>query len=207
MIAPMLASRGEVEEEEQDAATGENASDHASSGAPSLVEGIQLVLDNAATFGAFGSEGPTEWWVDPNEEDYSDDFSSPDDDDREGAADHGGEDAVSSYQSCFEVMQQIIDEGLTLPNQAAPSRERRYAHWPELKHARVCWFAITWRLWHEYTADLTVGLDGHTEFDFHTMQLSGKVGAFVNLPRDKMILAARSIIFGPAPRIPPTASA
>ena len=97
MIVPMLASRGEVEEEEQDAATGENASHNTSSAAPSLGEIVQLVLVDAATFGLVSD----------------------------------------SAQSRFEQMQQIIDEGLTLPNQAAPSRERRYAHWPELEHARV----------------------------------------------------------------------
>ena len=149
MIVPMPASSYrwvpqlmEVEHEDEDAATGENASDNTSSAAPSLVEGIQLALDNAATFGLVDSDEEYSMY------DYSDDFSSPDDDNREGAADPGGEDAFGSYQSRFEVMQQIIDEGLTLPNQAAPSRERRYAHWPELKHARVCWFAITLRLWH-----------------------------------------------------------
>ena len=46
-----------------------------------------------------------------------------------------------------------------------------------------------------------------TGFNFHTMKLSREVSAFVDLPRVKVILAALSIIFGPAPRIPPTASA
>ena len=43
-IVPMLAPPlREVEQEDEDAATGENASDHTSSGAPSLVEGLSLI--------------------------------------------------------------------------------------------------------------------------------------------------------------------
>ena len=170
MFVPMPASSYkwvpqlmEVEQEDE----GGVLSLSPSSAAPSIVEGTQLALDNAATFGlVFGS-----------------------------------------YQSRFEEMQQIIDEGLTLSNQAAPSRERRYAHWPELEHARVCWLTITLRLWHEYIADLPVETYGPTGFNFYTMKLSREVSAFVDPPRFKMILATRSVIVGYAPPIRPTASA
>ena len=99
-----------------------------------------------------------------------------------------------SAQSRFEQMQQIIDEGLTLPNQAAPSRERRYAHWPELEHARVCWLAITLKMWHKCGANLPVKAYGHR-------------GPFEDPLWFKIILATRSVIVGSAPPIPPTASA